>query len=151
MLSLHGLFIVSLFELQFAQLFLCHSKLAAQFANLLVVVPVLVQFYQGLFLLFLDFKKRFWLVLELAKNALFIFLFVFKCDNLLYVVAAFKLSAHIFNLSLVKLCFCLCLLELCLLHQNLLVLLRHLVTCNTKHLLVLALSRFLDKCFQLAS
>ena len=59
MLSLHSLFIVSLLELQFAKLFLSHSQFVTQLADLLVIVPVLVQFNQCLLLLFLYFKQRF--------------------------------------------------------------------------------------------
>ena len=76
-LGFHGLFVVSLLELQLAELFFGDSELVAQLANLLVVIAVLVQLDERLLLLLLHLEERLGLVLELAQDALLVLLLVF--------------------------------------------------------------------------
>ena len=56
-LGFHGLFVVSLLELQLAELFFGDSELVAQLSNLLIVIAVLVQLDERLLLLLLHLEE----------------------------------------------------------------------------------------------
>ena len=111
---------------------------------------MLVKLDQGLLLLFLHLEQRFRLFLQLTENALLVLLFVLQRHDLLNVVAALELSAHVLDLSLVELSLGLGLLELSFLKQDLLVFLGEFVPGYAEHLLVLALPALLNERFKLA-
>lgn len=151
MLPLHGFLVFALLELQLSELLLGDPELVAQLPYLLVVVSVLVQLDQSLFLFLLDPEQGFRLILECLQNAFFVFLLIFKGNYLLNIVGAFELAAHVFYLPLVMLRLSLGLLQFGLFHQDLFVLLRKFVAGNPKHLLMLALSRLLNEIFKFTS
>ena len=86
MLLLHMFFVLSLFELKFPQMVFSHPQLFVKLVYLRIILAFFVKLFESFLLLALDLQQRFRLFLELRQNPFFVFLFVFKCDDLLYVV-----------------------------------------------------------------
>jgi hypothetical protein len=105
MLQFHSFFIFTLFLLESAEGFFGHSQFIIEFLNFTFVFSLLIQLLKRPFLFFLDLEKWVGLVLKLFENSFFVFLFVFKRNNFLNVVAPFELSAHLLDLFFIKLNF----------------------------------------------
>lgn len=102
MLGLHAFLVLSLLKLQLAKMLLGDTQLFVQLCDLDIVLTLFVKGCQGLLLLSLDFEQGLGLVLQLQQDTFLIFLLVFKRNNFLNVVRAFKLAAHGFDLFLVE-------------------------------------------------
>lgn len=78
MLDLHLLLLLPVAGLQLPQLILLLSKLLVELVDLLVIVSLLVQGQESLFLLSLDLKQGLILVLHLLQDALLVLKLILK-------------------------------------------------------------------------
>lgn len=98
-------------------------ELVIQLRDLLVVFTFFVQRLKCFLLLALNLEQALRFVLKRLKNPFFVFLFVLKSDDLLNVVTAFQLAAHVFDLLFIELDFHLALLKLAFFSHDLRILL----------------------------
>jgi hypothetical protein len=99
------------------------SEFIIQLRDLLVVLTLFVQGLKRFLLFALNLEQALRFVLKRLEDPFFVFLFVFESYDLLDVVTAFQLAAHVFNLLFIELNFHLALLKLALFGHNLRVLL----------------------------
>ena len=79
------------------------AQLFTEFIDLAIVLSVLVEGCQRFLLLLLHLQERLGLFLQLLQNSLLVLLLIFESNDLLDVVGALKLSAHVLNFFLVEL------------------------------------------------
>ena len=94
-----------------------------QLRDFLIVLTLFVQRLKRFLLLTLNLEQTLRFVLKRFKNPFFVFLLVLKSNDLLNVVTAFQLTAHVFNLLFIELNFHLALLKFALFGHDLWILL----------------------------
>jgi hypothetical protein len=103
MLIFHLLLVLPLLELELAEVVLSFLEFFVKFLDLLVIVSLLVERLERLLLFLLHPDQTFVFFMQVLKNPLFIFQLILQLDDLLDVVAALQLSAHLVDLLFVVL------------------------------------------------